>query len=74
MPTYHSTQPVNEPNISTDTKTYTYIGSTIIAFLVFFLLGIVTYKKYKAIVFRRQVLMLERIWLMNVKNNTYKQD
>jgi hypothetical protein len=79
MPTYFSTQTVNDPTyneakISTDAKTYTYIGSSLMAFLIFFLLGIITYKKYRSVVFRRRVLMLERIWLINVKNNTYKQD
>jgi hypothetical protein len=79
MPHYLSSQPTTHSvNIhskgSTDAHTNNLIGFSIISFPVVLLLGIITYKKYRVAVFRRQVANLEKLWLINVKNNTYRQD
>ena len=79
MPHYSSSQPTTHSvNIhskgSTDAHTNNLIGFSIISFPVVLLLGIITYKKYRVAVFRRQVANLEKLWLINVKNNTYRQD
>ncbi|MBW4502213.1 MAG: hypothetical protein KME57_22250 [Scytonema hyalinum WJT4-NPBG1] len=79
MPHYLSSQPTTQSvNIhskgSTDAHTNNLIGFSIISFPVVLLLGIITYKKYRVAVFRRQVANLEKLWLINVKNNTYRQD
>ncbi|NJM70871.1 MAG: hypothetical protein HC862_11935 [Scytonema sp. RU_4_4] len=79
MPQYSSTQPTTHPvntsfKGSADVHTNNLIGLSIISFPIVLLLGIITYKKYRTAVFRRQVATLEKIWLMNVQNNTYRQD
>jgi hypothetical protein len=79
MPHYFSTQPTTHPvnthsKDSTDVYTHNLIGLSIISFPLFLLLGIITYKKYHTVVFRRQIATLEKIWLMDAKNNTYRQD
>ncbi|NMG08234.1 hypothetical protein [Brasilonema sp. UFV-L1] len=78
MPHYFSTQPITHP-VNTHLKgshgnINNFIGLSIISFPILLLVGIITYKKYRTAVFRRQVAILEKIWLMDVKNNTYRQD
>lgn len=78
MPHYLSTQPTTHANThskgSTDAHTNNLIGFSIISFPIVLLLGIITYKKYRVAVFRRQVANLEKLWVIDVKNNTYRQD
>ncbi|KAB8332494.1 hypothetical protein [Brasilonema bromeliae] len=79
MPHYFSTQPTTDPSNthskgSTDAHTNNLIGLSIISFPLFVLLGIITYKKSRVAVYRRRIAFLEKIWLMDVKNNTYRQD
>lgn len=72
--THSTTQSVNNHSGSTDTHTNNLIGLSIIGFPLFLLIGIITYKKYRAAVFRRQITTLEKIWLIDITNNTYRQD
>lgn len=79
MPHYFSDQPTSHSvnthsKGSTDAYANNFIGFSIICFPIVLLLGIITYKKYRAAVFRKQIAILEKIWLMDVKNNTYRQD
>ncbi|MBW4592047.1 MAG: hypothetical protein KME46_03740 [Brasilonema angustatum HA4187-MV1] len=79
MPHYSSTQPTTDPlnthsQGSTDAYSNNLIGLSIISLPLFMLLGIITYKKYRTTVYRRRIATLEKIWFMEVKNNTYRQD
>lgn len=79
MQNYLNTQQANNPNPQDsntfpDTSTCNVIGLSILSVPIVLLLGLFAYKKYRKVVLRRQILMLEKIWLLNVKNNTYKQD
>lgn len=79
MPHYLTNQPTSQSvnthsKASTDAHTNNLIGFSIISFPIVLLLGIITYKKYRVAVFRRQVASLEKIWFLDVKNNTYRQD
>ncbi|MBR8838948.1 MAG: hypothetical protein DSM106950_34335 [Stigonema ocellatum SAG 48.90 = DSM 106950] len=79
MQYYFSNQPANNSahvnsNSHADTDTSTLIGFSILSFPIVLLLGVITYKKYRAAVLRRQIATLEKIWLIKLKNNTYKQD
>ena len=73
--TQQTTQPVTTHSKgSTDAYTNNLIGFSIISFPLVLILSIITYKKYRVAVFRRQIANLEKIWLIDVKNNTYRQD
>ncbi len=78
MQYYRSTQPANNSahanDSLADTHTNTLISFDIISFPIVVLLVIITCKKYRAAVLRQQIATLEKIWLIKVKNNTYKQD
>ncbi|ARV61127.1 hypothetical protein BZZ01_23140 [Nostocales cyanobacterium HT-58-2] len=79
MPHYFSTQPTTHSvnahsQKSTDTHVNNLMGFSIICFPLIFLLGIITYKKCRAAVFRRRIATLEKIWLIDIKNNTYRQE
>lgn len=79
MPHYFSTQPTTQSvntysNGSTHTHINNLIGFSIISFPLVVLLSIFIYKKYRTAVFRRQIATLEKIWLMEAKNNTYRQE
>ncbi len=79
MPHYFSTQLTTQPanthsNGSNHTHTNNLIGFSIISFPLVLFISIITHKKYRAAVFRRQIATLEKIWLMEAKNNTYRQE
>ncbi|MBW4625084.1 MAG: hypothetical protein KME49_06150 [Brasilonema octagenarum HA4186-MV1] len=78
MPHYSTTQPTEALNThsqgTADAHTNNLIGLSIISFPLFLLMSIITYKKYRTTVYRRRIAILEKIWLMDVKNNTYRQD
>ena len=79
MQNYFHTQPANNStstnaNSHGDVQTYMSIGFSVISFPILLLLGVIAYKKYRTAVLRQQIVKLEKIWLINVKNNTYKQD
>lgn len=80
MPHYYSNQQTNNSSINNvqfrdaDAHALNLLGFVIISLPLFLLLGITAYKKYRTVVLRRQILFLEKIWLMEAKNNTYRQD
>jgi|GEM_PF-1437709 len=79
MQNYFHTQTANNStstnaNSHGDIQTYTLIGFSVISFPILLLLGVIAYKKYRAAVLRQQIVTLEKIWLLSVKNNTFKQD
>ena len=78
MPHYSTTQPTEALKIhsqgTADAHTNNLIGLSIISFPLFIFMSIITYKKYRTAVYRRRIAILEKIWLMDVKNNTYRQD
>ncbi|AKG22332.1 hypothetical protein [Calothrix sp. 336/3] len=65
---------VNARSHNTDLSLYSVIGYSILSLPILLLLGIATYKKYRVVTLRKQIAMLERIWMMDIKKNTYNQD
>jgi hypothetical protein len=79
MPHYFSTQSTTysvntHSKGSADTYTNNLVGLSILCFPLALLIGIITYKKYRTAIFRRRIATLEKIWLIDIKNNTYRQD
>jgi hypothetical protein len=66
---------VNTPSKgATDTSALNCVGFVIISFPILLFMGITAYKKYRTLIFRRRIALLEKLWLIDVKNNTYRQD
>ncbi|GAB1540361.1 hypothetical protein NUACC21_30300 [Scytonema sp. NUACC21] len=57
-----------------DAYTLNLIGFFIISLPVVLLLGMTTYKRYRTVVLRRRIAFLEKMWLIDTKNNTYRQE
>ncbi len=78
MPHHISTQPTTNVNTYTkgaaDAYTLNLIGFFIISLPIVLLLGMTTYKRYRTVVLRRRRVFLEKMWLMDAKDNTYRQD
>ncbi len=79
MQNYFNTQSPNDAthnNIGTDIdiQTYNLIGLGILSFPILLLLGLFTYKKYRRAVLRRQIITLEKMWLLDLKDSTYRKD
>ncbi|WP_017316141.1 hypothetical protein [Mastigocladopsis repens] len=72
--TQSTTHSVNNHSGGSTTYANNLIGFSIISFPLFLVLGIITYKKYRAAVFRRRIATLEKLWLIDIKNSTYRQD
>lgn len=60
-------QPQEPYHVITSTRT---IASLIAALPIIVMLGVLAYQKYRAFVKRKQVALLERIWLLDVNNKT----
>ncbi len=50
------------------------ITSLILTIPFIFLLGVIGYRKYRVNVRRRRIAILEKMWMINVKGNTFRQD
>jgi hypothetical protein len=81
MPQHFSDQPTNFSSYSGNTNSkdfdasaLNFIGFSIICLPILIISSVFSYKKYRATVLRRQRAILEKIWLMKVTNNTYRQD
>ncbi|WP_026734065.1 hypothetical protein [Fischerella sp. PCC 9605] len=57
------------PTSNSQAKAYTYspISLFIISFPILLLLGVTAYKKYRTVIFQRQIATLEKIWLKTIQ-------
>lgn len=69
-----TTHPINHLNSTNAPYNTTFIASFILTIPFIFLLGIIGFRKYRARLRRRQVAILEKIWLVNIKGSTFRQD
>ena len=57
-------QPQNQPKDSINNL----VATSVIILPIMLLIGVKTYKTYRAAVLRKQMVMLEKLWHLNVKN------
>ena len=61
-------QPEGQYHVITDTRT---IVSLIASFPILVMIGVLFYQKYRRFVKRKQIALLERIWLLDVNKKTH---
>ena len=61
-------QPEGQYHVVTDTRT---LVSLIALIPILALLGTLAYQKYRGFVKRKQIALLERLWLLDINNKTH---